>query len=116
MSTAPANVTDALLSKLERTAAERAELARLLKQGQEAMAAKQYAEAVRALDQALLLAPSDAAATKALAEAREAGSSTQVEPCGSITNAPTKPLFEPLMRSAGIRPVTPNSTGVATML
>lgn len=63
----------------EETQKKQAELARLLKQGQEAMAAKQYAEAVRALDQALLLAPSDAAATKALAEAREALAADQGE-------------------------------------
>ncbi|MBY0527819.1 MAG: tetratricopeptide repeat protein [Gemmataceae bacterium] len=47
------------------------EVARLVQQGRAAMAAKQFAEAVRSFEQAVQLMPGDAATTKALADARE---------------------------------------------
>jgi tetratricopeptide (TPR) repeat protein len=49
-----------------------AEVARLRQAGQEALAQKKYAEAVRALEGARLLAPDDEAVTAALAEAQAA--------------------------------------------
>ena len=49
-----------------------------------------------------------------VAAARLSRSSAQVEPSGSITMAPTRPLLVCLIGSAGISAVAPNSTGVAT--
>jgi len=50
---------------------KRAEVARLMNQAKEALTAKMYAEAVRALERAYLMAPSDEAVVKALADAKE---------------------------------------------
>ena len=53
-------------------------------------------------------------ASYTVAWARVPGSSTHVEFWGSITIAPTNPLSDPLIRSAGISPTAPNSTGVCS--
>jgi epidermal growth factor receptor substrate 15 len=70
---------EASAAEQQDTQKKRAEVARLMKQAKEAQAAKMYAEAVRALDRAVLLAPGDEAVIKALADARELLATNQGE-------------------------------------
>jgi tetratricopeptide (TPR) repeat protein len=58
--------------KKEEEKKRQAEYDRLMKQGQAAVAAKRYEEAVRSYNDALKLVPNDPAATKAVAEANKA--------------------------------------------
>jgi epidermal growth factor receptor substrate 15 len=62
---------DTSAAEQQDTQKKQAEVGRLMKQAKEALAAKMYAEAVRALERALLMAPGDEAVVKALAEAKE---------------------------------------------
>jgi tetratricopeptide (TPR) repeat protein len=71
---------DADLRKKQEDQKRQADYARLMTQGQTAMAAKRYDEAVKAYNDALKLMPGDAAATRALGEATRAHEASKTPP------------------------------------